>query len=250
MLPWSDEGAGTPVIFIHGWALDRAMWTPQANALRDRFRILRMDRHGFGASHAAASLTRDVQSIRAYIEKFDLQSIALVGMSQGARVALGLAEDIPERLACLVLDGAPWERAAQQEMEPEVPLERYRQILNTQGIGELRAELRRHPFVQLKNPQPESLALVEEMISRYTARDLQGAATPLAHRASAIKTPALVMNGELDSLTRRAMGDALAVILPKGERVMVTGAGHLANLDNPTAYNEILRQFIARHGAT
>lgn len=249
MLAWSDEGTGQPVIFIHGWALDREMWEPQAKALRDQFRVLRMDRHGFGSSDVAASLTHDVQSIRAHIEHLDLYSIALVGMSQGARVAMGLAEAIPERLACLVLDGAPWERAAQSDMEPEVPLEQYRQILRAEGIEPLRDELRKHSFVQLKRSHPESLALLERMISRYTARDLQSPAAPLMHRASAIKTPALVMNGELDSLTRRAMGDALAVILPNAERAMVRGAGHLANLDDPTAYNEILKQFIARHGA-
>src|SRR5262249_53765731 len=134
-LPWTDEGAGAPVIFIHGWALDHEMWEPQAKALRDRFRILRMDRHGFGASHDAASLVRDVQSIRAHIEHLDLRGIALVGMSQGARVALGLAEAIPERLACLVLDGAPWEGEAQPDMEPEVPLEQYRRILSVAGIA-------------------------------------------------------------------------------------------------------------------
>jgi pimeloyl-ACP methyl ester carboxylesterase len=246
-LAWSDEGSGTPVIFIHGWALDREMWEPQAQGLRNRFRILRMDRHGFGASHSAASLSHDVASIRAHVEQLDLGGIALVGMSQGARVALGLAEAIPERLACLVLDGAPWERVAQSEMAPEVPLERYRQILSVRGLEALRAELRRHPFVQLRNPQPESLALLERMISRYAALDLQSPAAPLVHRVSAINTPALLMNGDLDSLARRAMGDALAATLAHAERAVVRSAGHLANLDNPAEYNQILEQFIARH---
>ena len=249
MLPWSDEGIGKPVIFIHGWALDREMWEPQVKALRDRFRILRMDRHGFGASNAGASLARDVQAIREHIEHLDLRHIALVGMSQGARVALGLAEAIPERLSCLVLDGAPCERAARQDMEPEVPLEHLQQILGARGVDALRDELRKHPFVQLKIARPDSVALLERMISRYTARDLQSPSDPLVHRASAIETPALVMNGEFDSLTRRAMGDALAVILPSAERAIVSGAGHLANLDNPTEYNEILERFIARHAA-
>jgi pimeloyl-ACP methyl ester carboxylesterase len=234
-------------MFIHGWALDREMWEPQARALRDEFRILRMDRHGFGTSHAMPSLTQDVVSIRALIEQLDLHNVALVGMSQGARVAMALAESIPDRFACLVLDGAPWECAARPEVEPEVPIAQYRQILRTQGVESLRAHLRRHPFVRLREPQPESLALLERMIARYTARDLQSPATALVHRVSAIRTPTLVINGEHDSVARRAMGDALAVVLPHAARAMIANAGHLANLDNPAAYNAILKQFIVRH---
>src|SRR5690348_16530572 len=120
-LPCRDEGAGQPIVLIHGWALDLEMWAPQVAAFTRGFRVIRMDRHGFGASRAAPSLVEDVKAIAELIERLDLQNVVLVGMSQGARVALALAECLPRRLVRLVLDGAPWESVEQLDTEPEVP---------------------------------------------------------------------------------------------------------------------------------
>ena len=47
-LRFRDEGSGVALVLIHGWTLDLEMWSPQAQPLRDRFRIIRMDRRGFG----------------------------------------------------------------------------------------------------------------------------------------------------------------------------------------------------------
>src|SRR5665213_1550726 len=102
-----DEGHGFPIVFIHGWALNLQMWTPQADALHDAFRIVRMDRRGFGVSDATASLLCDVQDITKLLDYLGLERVALVGMSQGARVAIGSAKGLEERVACLVLDGSP-----------------------------------------------------------------------------------------------------------------------------------------------
>jgi pimeloyl-ACP methyl ester carboxylesterase len=231
-------------VLIHGWALDLGMWAPQVAALTPRFRVIRMDRRGFGASRAAPSLVEDVKAIAELIERLDLQNVVLVGMSQGARVALALAECLSPRIVRLVLDGAPWEGEEQLDTEPELPLDQYRAVLEQQGIEALRVKLRQHPFVKLHRPSASSHALVQRMISRYAARDLGVPAVRLMHRLECIQVPTLVMNGEFDSPSRCAMGDALCAKLPNARRAIVRDAGHLANLDNPGEYNEILTRFV------
>jgi pimeloyl-ACP methyl ester carboxylesterase len=72
-----------------------------------------------------------------------------------------------------------------------------------------------------------------------------GSAAP--PRLEDIHVPALVLNGEFDLESRRLAGEALSRVLPRAERQIISGAGHLANLDNPQNYNDVLRRFLQRH---
>ncbi len=94
-------------------------------------------------------------------------------------------------------------------------------------------------------------ALLAQVIARYPGRDLlapaAAPAAPIDARALArLSVPVLVLNGELDTRRRRLAGDGLCRLLPRVERALVPDAGHLANLDNPAAYNEIIRSFLRR----
>jgi pimeloyl-ACP methyl ester carboxylesterase len=59
--------------------------------------------------------------------------------------------------------------------------------------------------------------------------------------AGRIKSPALVLHGELDELVDVVDAEALAETMGGSECVEVPGAGHLANIDNPEAFAARLR---------
>ena len=93
--------------------------------------------------------------------------------------------------------------------------------------------------------------LGREPEARYPGRDLLDCSTQREELLSAeamrnIRTPTLVINGALDTERRKQVGDMLASRLPNAERKLVANAGHLANLDEPEMYNEIIRQFLVR----
>jgi pimeloyl-ACP methyl ester carboxylesterase len=247
-LRYRDEGTGFPLVLIHGWALDLDMWEPQVAALSPRLRVIRFDRRGFGESTGRPSLDADVRDIESLIRRLALPRTALLGMSQGARAALRLASgSLRSRVACLILDGAPF---ASGEGEPEVPLERYRRLARAHGLDELRGELRRHPFAQLHTRDAATRALLDRITSRYPAHDLLAAGPALTEEAAALEgidVPALVLNGALDTSRRRAMGNELCRRLPRAERALVPHAGHLPNLDDPATYNRLVLAFVERH---
>src|SRR6188472_428740 len=97
-LRYRDEGAGTPVAFIHGWTLDLDVWNPQAAALASSFRVVRHDRRGFGLSGGTPGLEADVEDVARLFDHLSLAAAALVGLSQGARVALLFALRHPSRV--------------------------------------------------------------------------------------------------------------------------------------------------------
>ena len=52
--------AGTALVLLHGWALDRRAWQPQFGELASRFRLVAIDRRGFGRSTAPPDLATEI----------------------------------------------------------------------------------------------------------------------------------------------------------------------------------------------
>jgi pimeloyl-ACP methyl ester carboxylesterase len=242
-----DEGQGFAVLLVHGWALDLDMWKPQVAAWSARLRVIRFDRRGFGLSSGQPGLAADARDIESLLRRLNLARVAILGMSQGARAALAVAAGaLRQRIACLILDGAPFD--ASEGAEPEVPLARYRELARRAGVDAVRSEWRAHPFTQLRTDDRAAHELVARMIARYPAVDLLARAQATrAVNAPAVAVPTLVLNGTCDTPRRRAMGDELKRSLPGAERALIPDAGHLPNLDQPAEYNRRVLSFIERH---
>lgn len=245
-LRYRDDGQGPAVLLVHGWTLDLEMWEPQVAAWRDAFRVVRIDRRGHGLSGERATPGRDAADLAALCRHLGLARVALLGMSQGARAALAFTADAPARVSALILDGPP--EFAHSSPEDDVPLVRYQTLLRTQGIEAFRREWARHPLMQLRTPSPAALALLGAMVGRYRGEDLRLAPTAESAgvRPESVGVATLVVSGESDLPGRVRAADRLCARLPCGERAVIAGAGHLANLDNPQAYNERCRAFLAR----
>lgn len=254
LLRYRDEGRGPAVLLIHGWTLDLDMWEPQVAELAAAFRLVRLDRRGFGRSSGRASLAADVRDALRLCDRLQLDRLACVGMSQGARVALQLCRIAPERISCVVLDGPPaglGDDAADEG--DEVPLAEYRSLLAAGDIETFRRRWASHPLTQLESDSPRARALLQRMMARYGGNDLLQQELPTAEDhwdrtvAASLRTPALVITGEHDLPARLRAADALAGALALGERARIAAARHLPNLDNPSAYNSVLRAFLDRH---
>jgi pimeloyl-ACP methyl ester carboxylesterase len=250
-LRYRDEGRGPAVVLVHGWTLDLDMWNPQVVALRDAFRIVRLDRRGFGLSSGRSSPDCDVADLEALCRHLALGRVALVGMSQGARAVLGFAAAAPTRVACLVLDGAP-DVDGESIADDDVPVAHYRALVRARGIDVFRREWAAHPLAQLQTRNPAMRTLLRTMIGRYPGTDLleyppSADAVRDSLRLEFMTAPALLITGDHDLASRVNAADALAQRLPHAERAGIEGAGHLPNLDNPDAYNKLVRSFLGRH---
>ena len=246
-------GEGPAVLFVHGWAIDLDMWTPQFAALAGRYRLIAFDRRGFGFSSGTAGIDHDLADIEELLAKLDLDSVAIVGMSQGARVALRWALRSPGATRCLILDGPPRDILAVGRPEGEVTLATYRELVREQGIEAFRKQWLQHPLMRLYTNEPRAHALLREMVGRYPGHDLMGDETaqlPGIGSLQRLDLPILIVNGEHDTAVRIGAGAELARALPHAQLAIIPGAGHLSNLDNPGAYNQALDQFLApAHGS-
>lgn len=247
-------GDGPAIVLVHGWALDLDMWRAQMESLSRRYRAIAFDRRGFGRSSGVPGIEDDVADLEHLLRRLDIDRVALVGMSQGARVALRWALKHPERTSCLVLDGTPAEAFAPLSGGEEIPIDDYRERLRRDGIEAFRQAWLRHPFMQLRTSELEAHRLLREIAARYPARDLQMEERPHLRLLSTqdlqrLRVPTLALSGELDSQQRRSIARRLVETLPDARLQVLEGVGHLAALDDPAAYSRALLDFFARQPA-
>lgn len=241
-----DLGEGPAIVFVHGWALDLDMWSPQLADLSAEHRTIAFDRRGFGRSSGVPSIAADVEDLRAVLHELDVRKPLLVGMSQGARVVARFAAAYPHLISALVLDGAPPPAKAASHAA-DIPLDGLRERARRDGVQAVRREWLAHPFTKLHTQAEAIHALVRAMIERYPGADLLMPLNPLEQDIDPVtlRVPVLVINGEYDSQERLAAGEHLVHTIRGAERLVVRNAGHLANLDNPIAYDAGLRAFEA-----
>jgi pimeloyl-ACP methyl ester carboxylesterase len=251
-LRYRDEGEGAAVVLVHGWTVDLEIWEPQSAELRRSMRVLRLDRRGFGMSSGDPDRDADADDIHALIDHLHLARAGCVGMSQGARAALSFALRYPRQVTSLVLDGPPnLASGTGSGTDDDISFDQLRALALRGGLDEFRRAWREHPLMKLRTEDPEAHTLLAATIARYPGRDLLSEAPkpaePIETRTLArLRQPVLVVNGEFDTPGRRQAGEQLCRFLPRAERALVPDAGHLANLDNPRAYNGLIREFLRR----
>jgi 3-oxoadipate enol-lactonase len=241
------DGVGPALLLLHGWALDGEMWRPQFAALAQRHQVVAIDRRGFGLSSGQPDLVREIDDVLALLDTLAIERAGILGMSQAARVALRCAQRFARRVSCLILDGPPH---LTNPPRYELPIADYRELVQAEGIDAFRRHWLQHSFMQLHAGKASMQSLLTEMVARYPGRDLQpDAAMPPVFEPDlwAVDVPTLVINGELDAAARLIAGSELARRLPHARQVIVHGAGHLPNLDQPAVYNELVLDFIRDH---
>jgi cis-3-alkyl-4-acyloxetan-2-one decarboxylase len=102
-----DEGAGQPLLMVHGNPTWSFYWRNLITALRGRFRVVVPDHIGCGLSDKPQQydyrLTQHIANLVALIEHLDLQDITLVVHDWGGPIGLGAALQVPQRISRLVL---------------------------------------------------------------------------------------------------------------------------------------------------
>ncbi len=238
----AGAGTGRDVVMLHGWTLDHRNWQTQL-PMADHLRLIMPDRRGFGSSTAPPDLAREWQDIDRLAGD---DPFVLVGLSQGASVALDFARRRPDRLAALVLVGAPLHGLVpHDDADDVIPRGRYARLVAADQLATMKAEWAAHPLVAV---EPAASTLLRAMLDCYDGRDLiVEPSTITLSRAdiAALAMPVLAIAGAKDTGWRRRVAQFIAATAPMGNLVVIDGAGHLCNLDNPAAFNAFLSDFLA-----
>jgi pimeloyl-ACP methyl ester carboxylesterase len=165
-------------------------------------------------------------------------------MSQGGRVALQFALAYPDRVAGLILQGAPLnDFLPPRRGEDIVPIDAYRALVREGRIAEMKRDWGGHALMRGVDSA--------QLLAGYDGRDLlapAGPAAPIAGSLGEIDSPALVVTGSSETPWLDLVGDALAYGLANARRARVPG-GHLCNWSHPQPYNEMVDEFAVETAA-
>lgn len=241
------SGDGPLVIFLHGWTLDCRIWIPQL-PLNKNMQMVMPDRRGFGRSTAPPQLTAERGDIDAIADHFGGSKVSVVGLSQGAAVALDYARTRPERLGSVALIGAPLQHVVPEpNVVQEIDRATFSAMVRNGKLTKMLTEWRNHPLTKVST---DGQYLLNKILADYDGRDQMVDQQPLAFSRSDIAglaMPVLAIAGEADSPWRKDVARFIGTTAPHGNTGFIPDAGHVANLDQPEIINTLLEKFLSQH---
>jgi len=250
-LAYAVTGQGPAVVLVHGFGLDMRMWDPQVQHLATRFRVVRYDCRGFGASgpfDPAVPYTH-AGDLVALLDHLAIGQAALAGLSFGGRVVMQAALAEPARVRGLalldaVLDGVPWDPESATAMDETV------RRAQAHGMLAGRAAWLAHPLFAAARQRPAVASSLSAMVAGYPGQHWSGhdPHQPIQPRPidvlEKLAMPVLVAVGERDVRGFREMSAVLARRIPGARHHQIAGAGHMINMEQPAVVNELLAGFL------
>jgi pimeloyl-ACP methyl ester carboxylesterase len=248
-------GEGRPLVLLHAGICDARMWDAQFDALAAARRVLRYDRRGFGRTTQGAEAFSHVEDLAGLLSHFRFGRAALVGCSQGARIALDFALTRPEQVASLVLVSPAV--SGYKYAAPAPP--QYAEIERADAAGDaaLVNELELRIWVDGPRRSPGEVDRgVRELVSEMNLAALSSSAgeetppgTRAAERLGEVRAPTLIVAGDLDTPRTLEAADALAAGIEGARLEVVKGAAHLPNMERPEEFNRLVLGFLDGVGA-
>lgn len=245
------EGAGIPVLFLHAFPLQKAMWEPVMDRLEGRA-ALAVDLPGFGGSRPVPetpSMAGYAAGIVAFLEALGLERVVLCGLSMGGYLAFALWRGHRERVAGMILADTRAGADTPQAREGRFSLiARLEKEGSRAAAGSLPSLL--GPTTRELNPG--LLQELEGWVLANPAEGIAAASQAMAERPDSVallpevQVPALVVVGEEDGVTPPEEAEAMAAGLPRADLVRIPAAGHLSALEQPGAFAQAVMDFLDR----
>ena len=244
-------GSGPPVLFAHGFLMDRTMFAPQVAALKDEFRCISYDERGWGETQYDGKpftywdLAEDAVGL---LDALDVQQATLAGMSQGGFLSLRAALAHPTRVKALVLIDT---QSGVEDPANQGAYDAMRDEWLTNGPQDPLATAVAGIILGSEN------AVVAPWVAKWQAAPKENLATPFAclserdditGRLGEIDCPALVVHGTEDAAIPMEKAEELCERLPNcAGLVRIEGGTHASNLTHPDKVNPAMQEFLRKY---
>lgn len=242
-LYYEIAGLGEPIVFIHGFTLDHAMWQPQVEYFSKHHQVVMYDARGFGKSSVPVGPYDHAADLQALLEHLNIRRAHIAGLSMGGRIAINFALAYPQMVASLTLMDAALD-GYKSEVDWNVHA-------TEQGLERAKENWLNHEVFAATQKHPEVVLALRPIIEAYSGwhwlhyDPQQPANTHARDRLQEITSPTLIMVGAGDLRYFHNIANVLAVGIPGAQKVVVPDAGHMVNMEAPAVVNRLLADFIA-----
>jgi pimeloyl-ACP methyl ester carboxylesterase len=241
-----------PVVLLHGFPHDRTLWSPQMGAFVDTCRCIAPDLRGFGEScvEPPYSMDRYADDVIDLLDRLGIARAVIGGLSMGGYVAFALWRRHRERVRALVLADT---RAGADSDETRAKRRTQIEVVRSRGAAVLAAQIVPGQLgPRTRERHPDIVEVVREIAARAPVEGIVGAIEAMIARPDSTSTlasidvPTLVLVGEDDDITPPAEAMKIHEGIAGSQLETIAGAGHLASIERPAAFNHVLSEFLGR----
>jgi pimeloyl-ACP methyl ester carboxylesterase len=265
-------------VLLHAFPIGANLWEPQLRSIPDGWRLITPDLRGFGgsteldsaaaapasareASHGEVSPERpdgrEGGSMRDYaddvatlLDELKIERAVVGGASMGGYATLAFLQLAGDRVDGLILANT---RAGADSPEARANRRNMLALLDREGpAGVAREMMPKLLGKTTHETNPRIEANVRRLIKQQSPIGVRNAIQRMMDRADStpllgkIRLPALVITGDEDELIPVDESRRMAAAIPGATLVIVPKAGHLANLEQPDAFNNALSAFLTK----
>ena len=241
-IDYDVSGSGPAVLLSHGYSATRRMWDGQHRALGDRYQVISWSMRGHGQTESPADPSQysaglTIADMRALLRHVGVERAVIGGLSLGGYASLDFYVAHPEMVRALVICDSgpgyrnPEARAAWNQRAHERAAE-----LEARGLDALSGRSREMREAMGEHRSAQGLAhAARGMLAQEGSRVIDALA--------GVRVPTLIIVGDQDQ-PFIAPCEYMAKKIPGARLEVIAGAGHSSNLDQPEAFNRVLRDFL------
>jgi len=250
-----SEGAGRPVVFVHGNSASARTWGPLlAGPFGHRFRCLAFDLPGHGRSApakdlSAYSLPGYAAVLAAFVRELGAADAVIVGWSLGGHIAIEAAPTLQSARGFVIFGTPPVASAAQmgEAFQPNPAMN----VGFSAEVGRDEAAAYAASFTA-----PGSTLSLDDFVADILGTDGAARASLLASIGegrfadevaivTTLRQPLAILHGEGEQLVSLDYLRRLSIpSLWRGEVQLIAGAGHAPHQETPEQFANLLEQFI------
>lgn len=247
-LSYEEFGSGKPLIFLHGYPLNRTIWYPVVPLMEKYARLILPDLRGHGASPAPKGVYRMdtlASDVAHLMDRLEIKQAILVGHSMGGYVALAFARGYPSRVGGLALVASHCFAD-----EPEKKKARLENAERVERTGDIE-------FI-VENMSPN---LIDDLCWQDKLRPLMASTSPtgvagvlrgMAEREDScqvlaeLEMPMAIIAGEQDAFIPLQRAEEMAHKMKKPWLEVMQGCRHMPMLEAPQEVSRVLIELTRR----
>jgi 3-oxoadipate enol-lactonase len=242
----SGSASAPVVVFSNSLGTNLTMWTPQMEALREWFRILRYDTRGHGQSavtpgpYKISQLADDVLGL---LDGLGIDKVSLCGLSMGGMIGMTLALRVPERIGKVVLCCTAPKLGSAETWNARITAVRKGGM---EAVTD--AVLERWYTPPFRAAAPQQIQWTKQMLlttppNGYLANCEAIRDEDMREAIAGIRIPTLILMGKSDPVIPLADGRFMAERI-RGSKYVELPAAHLANIEASDLFTKELATFL------
>ncbi|MCI4342954.1 MAG: alpha/beta hydrolase [Thermoplasmata archaeon] len=246
-LSFREQGAGAPILLLHGLAGDRLVWNSVFPGLSTGFRVIAPDLRGHGETPYPSGSTESMDELEAdvlaFADRLGLSKIHWVGFSAGAFLALRIVLDHPERASSLTLVSG----AAYCDAHQKAVMERWWSTYAQEGPDAFALRLLKDLYYpDWIEAHLEVADVLREAVVHwdFTAAQMWGKALTSfdeKNRIAALRIPTLMVQAMDDGVVDASHGRILRQTIPGAQIRILPQTGHMIPSERP---NELVESIV------